>query len=87
MVLDISKVFDRVGNAALLHKVKSYGISGRVLALFHLFPVKNGFRWFWMFSQGYPVNAKVLQGFILGPIFCLIHINDLPDDVICNIAV
>ena len=38
-------------------------------------------------SQEYSVNAGVPQGSILGPTFCLLYINHLPDDVICNIAI
>ena len=38
-------------------------------------------------SQEYPVNAGVPQGCFLGPIPFLLYINNLPDDVICNIAI
>ena len=87
--LDISKAFDRVWHAGLLHKLKSYGISGQI---FHLIPSFLGNRRLQVVldgksSQKYPVNAGVFQGFIFGPKLFLLYSNDLPDGVICGIAI
>ena len=89
VALDISKAFDRVWHAGLFHKLKPYGISGQIFGLISSFlnnrqlqVVLEG-----KSSQEYPVNAGVPQGSILGPALFLLYVNDLPDDVICDIVI
>ena len=88
VALDISKAFDRVWHAGL-HKLKSYGISGQIFGLFSSFLSNRRLRVVLdgKSSQEYPVNAGVPQGSILCPTVFLIYIHDLPDDVICDIAI
>ena len=89
VALDISKALDRVWHADLLHKLKSYGISGQIFGLISSFLSNRRLRVVLdgKSSQEYPVNAGVSQGSILGPTVFLLYNNDLPDDVICNIAI
>ena len=81
--LDISKAFHKVWSEGLLYKLESLGISGNLLNLFRSFlndrhqrVVLNG-----QLSDWAPILAGVLQGSILGPLFFLIYINDLPDNL------
>ena len=74
VALDISKAFDRVWHAGLLHKLNSYGISGHIFSLISSFlsnkqlqVVLDGNS-----SQEYPVNVGVPQGSILGPTLFLL---------------
>ena len=76
MALDISKVFDRVWDAGLLHKLKSYGVLGQIFGLTSSF-LSN--RWLLLVldgksSQEYSVNVGVPRGAILGPSLFLLCI-------------
>ena len=86
VALDISKAFDRIWHAGLLHKLKSYGISGQIFGLISSFLSNRRLRVV-LDSKENPVNAGVSEGSILGSTLFLLYINDLPDDVICDIAI
>ena len=89
MTIDIPKAFDRIWDAGLLHKLKSYGMSGQIFGLISSFVrnrqlqvVLDG-----KSSQEYKVNVGVPQGSVLGPTLFLLYINYLPYNGICNIAI
>ena len=82
--LDISKAFDKIRHAVLLHKRKSYGISGQIFGIISFF-LSN--RWLRVVLDGsLQKNIQFLRS-ILGLTLFLLYINDIPDDVVCNIAI
>ena len=77
------------GHTGFLHQLKSYAISGQIFGLIssflsnrHLQVVQDG-----KLSQEYRIIGGVPQQSILGPTLFLLFIDDLTDDVICNIAI
>ena len=81
---DVSKAFDRVWIKGLLFKLKQCGINGDVLKWIESYLTGRTQRVFVgsSLSQSQVTSAGVPQGSVLGPLFFLIFINDIADNLL-----
>ena len=88
MYLDFSKAFDKVPHKSLIKKLEGYGIQGNVLIrIAKLLEDRKG----WMLLNGHrsdwtEVRSGVSQESVLGLLLFTIFIDDIDEEVLCEIS-
>ena len=85
--LDASAAFDRVWHDGLLFKLRRKGICGNLLNWFESYLSERYQRVIikGQYSDWTNIHAGVPQGSILGPLLFLIYVDDIIDDIECDI--
>ena len=85
--LDVSKAFDKVWHPGLLFKLRQLGISDNLVAWIDSYLSNRSQRVIihGQSSSWLPIEAGVPQGSILGPLLFLVYVNDLVDNITCDV--
>ena len=81
VLLDLKKAFDTIDHSILLSKLELYGITGNALSMIRSYLISGRNKKCQLgdkMSTARRIECGIPEGSILGPLFFLIYINDLP---------